>query len=50
MDELRPEAKGWWARYRKWVFAAILFYLALMGLLLLFSAGPDKTPFVYQIF
>lgn len=41
---------SWWARYRKWIIAALLIYAGLMAALILLSQGPDNRPFVYQIF
>ena len=42
--------RSFWQRYRRHILVSLLVYLLLTAVLILFSGGPQKQPFVYQIF
>lgn len=51
-DDRTPEAvkPTFWRKYRNYFFIALAVYALLIAFLLLFSAGPEEQPFIYQIF
>ena len=49
---MTEEAKKptFWRKYRNYFFIALAVYALLIAFLVLFSAGPQEQPFIYQIF
>ena len=39
-----------WRKYRSYFLIALAVYALLIAFLVLFSAGPQEQPFIYQIF
>ena len=46
----RNDKPSFWRKYRRYFLISAILYVVLMGVLLLFSSGPQNQPFVYQIF
>jgi hypothetical protein len=41
---------AWWARYRRWILVLAGTYILIMVFLIFVATGPQKLPFLYQVF
>lgn len=51
MDEKKPTGISvWWAKYSRWIIVLLVVYVLLVFVLILLAGGPQREPFLYQIF
>jgi autotransporter translocation and assembly factor TamB len=42
--------KTWWKKYRKLILCLLAAYVVVMLALIFLTGGPQREPFLYQIF
>jgi hypothetical protein len=52
MDDNRSQGKVrlWWRKYRRWVLLLLVLYGFIVVALIVLAGGPQREPFLYQIF
>jgi hypothetical protein len=49
-DNQQGRVKLWWARYKRWFFILLAVYLAVLVAFFFLAGGPQREPFLYQLF